>query len=174
MTRPIQPPEANAITRAIMATWPQPQLDQEGFDALAVTLHATGMPLEALEHGVLALRLQAPQFRPVAEILTVARRYAATLRTQDADVRRRIDPGPAMDLAQHLANLAITVGAVAEGRRKYSAKAGVDVGAVEHDSMRHVSSLMRIGTVDITGRQPFAEQLIEELLTRSETAEAKS
>lgn len=173
---PITPAEAVVVANMLLASWPQPELDQAGVDALAESLWETKMPHDVLDDAVRTLRRTHPgQFRPTlgGEILPVARAVLAKERQQYQHALPSAEEASRLRLkATHLAKLAELTLHARDARARFSARTGVPVERVESGSMRHISTMLRVGPTTITGALPHANDLAAELIRRADLAEA--
>ena len=173
---PITPAESVAIAGMLLSSWPQPELDQAGTDGLAESIWETKLPYDVLDDAVRTLpRTHTGQFRPTlgCEILPLAR--AVLAKERQAYEPKALPAEEASRLrqkAKHLANLAELTLEARDARARYAEQLGMRVEATESGTMRHISSMLRIGPTTITGAQPHADNLAAELIRRADLAEA--
>lgn len=162
------PGESTAIARGMVRLWPQPELDEIGIGAYAQSLLDSGCSSDAIEAAARLLhRQRTSQWRPMPAELIAAARDATSAARMPAALPAG---GRETTKAETLGELSLLTITAAEARARYSARIRMSVDRVESGSMRHVSTILGIGPTTITGREPYARQLAEELLRRHDAA----
>lgn len=160
--------QASDLVDKLCGIWPIPHLDESAYGFHVQAFVGSGLPYDALDAAIdhLVQTHQTTQRPAVAAIASIARSRTAPERKEYrfAGASQRV-----LDRSEMLYALADATDALLQARERYETRTGRSVRSTESGSMRHISSMLRIGPTTITGR-PEGKALCEELLRRAADA----